>query len=108
MSARWASVSTFCTSVGLPCRPRSDSRCGVAFGFGTPRSSQCTTALASPATNRSAAGTTLSLARSRRARFRSATAAAMMSLTAGWATMIASARADQVSGHGSAVQHEVR
>ena len=73
MSARWASVSTFCTSVGAPRRPRSASRGGVAVGAGTPRSIQCTTALACPATKPSAAVRTSSRTRSRRARARSAT-----------------------------------
>ena len=89
MSARCASVSTFCTRVGLPPRPRSDSLGGVAVGAGTPCSIQCTTALASPATNRSAAVRTVTRTRSRRARRRSAAARPRMSRTSRCATITA-------------------
>jgi len=81
MSARCASVSTFCTSVGAPRRPRRERCGGVAVGVGTPRWIQCTTALAWPATNRSAAVRTSSRTRPERARTRSATASATISRT---------------------------
>ena len=90
ISARCARVSTFCTSVGLPPRPRSDSRGGVAAGAGTPRSIQRTTALASPPTNRSAAVRTRIRTRSKRAWRRSATASSMMSRTHRCTTITAS------------------
>ena len=81
MSARCASVSTFCTRVGFPPSPRSDSRGGVRVGAGTPFSIQCTTALASPPTNRSAPVTTCTGTWSIPARLRSAAASSMISRT---------------------------
>ncbi len=90
MSARCASVSTFCTSVGAPRRPRWASRGGVAVGAGTPRWTHCTTALAWPATNPSAAVRTSSRTRSRPARARSATASSRISRTSRCTTITAS------------------
>ena len=90
MSARCASVSTFWTSVGRPPRPRSESRDDLAAGAGMPRSIQCTTALASPATNRSAAAQVVTWTRSKRTRRRSAMAAPRISRTLRCATITAS------------------
>ena len=53
MRAIWAIVSTFWISVGRPPTPRSNGRGGVAVGFAGPPFSQWTSALSSPATNRS-------------------------------------------------------
>ena len=101
MSARWARVSTFWTRVGFPPSPRSDSRGGVAVGVGIPRSIQCTTALASPATNRSAAVTTRIRTGSARARRRSATASSTISRTE-WCTTITAWRAPTSSAASAA------
>ncbi len=89
MSARCASVSTFCTSVGAPRRPRKASRGGVAVGAGIPRWIHRTTALAWPATNPSAAVRTSSHTRSRPARTRSATAWSMIARTSRCTTITA-------------------
>ena len=53
ISARCASVSTFCTSVGRPSTPRSKGNGGFSVGFALRPSTARTSAVSSPATNRS-------------------------------------------------------
>jgi hypothetical protein len=50
MSATWARVSTFCTSVGRPPTPFSNGRGGIDVGSATPSLTLCTAADSSPAT----------------------------------------------------------
>ena len=100
ISARWARVSTFCTRAGPgPCLPLPPSRLplppsrgGRPVGAATPRSTQCTTALASPAMNVSAAVSTRTGTGSVPAARRSATAWSTISRTL-WCTTITTSRA---------------
>ena len=63
--ARWASVSTFCTSVGAPPTPRSDTRGGTNVGTAGPPLSRFTSADSWPARNRGGASATVTGTRSR-------------------------------------------
>ena len=55
ISARWARVSTFCTRVGAPPRPRSLTRGGWNVGSAGPPPSRFTSAVSWPARNRGGA-----------------------------------------------------
>ena len=74
MSARWASVSTFCTRVGAPPRPRSLTRGGWNVGSAGPPPSRFTTAVSWPARNRGGAWVIVTATRSRPRAARSASA----------------------------------
>ena len=108
ISARWARVSTFCTSAGRLPRPGPPSRAGRPVGVGTPRSTQCTTALASPAVKWSAAVITRTGTGSQPALRRSVTARSTTSLTAWCATITTCPGAGQLGRGDRPVQDQVR
>ena len=108
MSARWASVSAFCTRVGAPPRPRSLTRGGWKVGRAGPPPSRFTTAVSWPARNRGGACVIVTASRSRPRAV--AFGQRAQDLRAGRAVQVQVrlGGADRLRGQLQAVEHEVR
>ena len=107
--ARWASVSTFCTRVGAPPTPRSDTRGGTKAGTAGPPLSRLTSADSWPARNRGGASATVtgSAVQARGGPLRPA-ARPISWLTPGVHVQVGLAGPDRLGGQLQPVQHQVR